>query len=282
MTIPRLAAMSEVQWMQPDKKDYKDFLTRLPQLLALYDKLDYNYATHVFDVQAKLTPNFDTNSLNVEFSTIDNTDIYYTLDGTEPTAASTLYEGVFSIAEDAELKAIAIRENGINSKVFSEKIKVNKATFKPITSTSISDPNYTYGGVNMLVDGLYGNSVNYRTGRWIGFGGRELEAVIDMLEPTEITTAEVRNCVVTGDWIFDASEITIAVSDDNKTFTTIKTETITDMHTDHWQEIVTHSFTFDAVTARYYKIIVKPTPMPEWHPGKGKKAYIFVDEIVLN
>lgn len=282
MTLPRLSAMCEVQWTQPEKKDYKDFLTRLPQLLALYDKLGYNYATHVFDVQAKLTPNFETNSLNVEFSTIDNTDVYYTLDGTEPTAASTLYEGMFSIAEDAELKAIAIRENGIDSKVFSEKIKVSKATFKPITSTSISDPNYTYGGVNMLVDGLYGNSVNYRTGRWIGFGGRELEAVIDMLEPTEITTAEVRNCVVTGDWIFDASEITIAVSDDNKTFRTVKTETITDAHTDQWQEIVTHSLTFDAVTARYYKIIVKPSVMPEWHPGKGKKAYIFVDEIVLN
>lgn len=282
MTLPRLSAMCEVQWTQPEKKNYKDFLTRLPQLLTLYDKLGYKYATHIFDIQANLTPNFETNSLNVEFSTIDNTDVYYTLDGTEPTAASTRYEGMFSIAENAELKAIAIRENGINSKLFSEKIRVNKATFKPITSTSISDPNYTYGGVNMLVDGLYGNSVNYKTGRWIGFGGNELEAVIDMLKPTEITSAEIRNCVLTGDWIFDASEITIAVSDDNKIFKTVKTEKITDSHTDHWQEIVTHSLTFDAVTARYYKIIVKPTPMPEWHPGKGKKAYIFVDEIVLN
>lgn len=282
MTLPRLSAMCEVQWTQPEKKNYKDFLTRLPQLLALYDKLGYKYATHIFDIQANLTPNFETNSLNIEFSTIDNTDIYYTLDGTEPTAASTRYKSMFSISENAELKAIAIRENGINSKLFSEKIRVNKATFKPITSTSISDPNYTYGGVNMLVDGLYGNSVNYKTGRWIGFGGCELETVIDMLEPTEITTAEIRNCVLTGDWIFDASEITIAVSDDNKTFSTIKTENISHANTGHWQEIVIHSLIFNPVTARYYKIIVKPTQMPEWHPGNGKKAYIFVDEIVLN
>ncbi len=282
MTLPRLSAMCEVQWTQPEKKNYKDFLTRLPQLLALYDKLGYKYATHIFDIQANLTPNFETNSLNVEFSTIDNADVYYTLDGTEPTAVSTRYEGMFSINENTELKAIAIRENGINSKLFSEKIRVNKATFKPITSTSISDPKYTYGGVDMLVDGLYGNSINYRTGRWIGFGGSNLEAVIDMLEPTKITSAEIRNCVLIGDWIFDASEITIAVSDDNKTFTTIKTENISDANTGHWQEIVTHSLIFEPVTARYYKIMVKPAEMPEWHPGKGKKAYIFVDEIVLN
>ncbi len=53
MTLPRLAAMSEVQWMQPGKKNYDDFLTRLPHLRALYDKLGYHYATHVFDEKSR-------------------------------------------------------------------------------------------------------------------------------------------------------------------------------------------------------------------------------------
>lgn len=282
MTLPRLAAMCEVQWMQPEKKNYQDFLVRLPQLLKLYDKLGYKYATHIFDVQPKLTPNFETNSLDVEFATIDNASVYYTLDGTEPTNASTLYEGKFSIKEDAELKAIAIRPEGTNSKIFSEKISINKATYKPITLFTISDPNYTYNGAELLVDGMKGSSTNYKTGRWIGFGGRNLEVVIDMLQPTEISSAEIRNCVLTGDWIFDASEITVESSDDNKTFALVKTEKITDSHTDNWQEVVTHALSFEPVTARYYKVIVKPTPMPQWHPGYGRDAYIFVDEVVLN
>lgn len=282
MTLPRLAAMCEVQWMQPEKKNYQDFLVRLPQLLKLYDKLGYKYATHIFDVQPKLTPNFETNSLDVEFATIDNASVYYTLDGTEPTNASTLYEGKFSIKEDAELKAIAIRPEGTNSKIFSEKISINKATYKPITLFTVSDPNYTYNGAELLVDGMKGSSTNYKTGRWIGFGGRNLEVVIDMLQPTEISSAEIRNCVLTGDWIFDASEITVESSDDNKTFALVKTEKITDSHTDNWQEVVTHALSFEPVTARYYKVIVKPTPMPQWHPGYGRDAYIFVDEVVLN
>ena len=63
MLLPRMAALSEVQWTQPEKKDYDNFLTRLPQLTSLYERAGYNFATHVYDVQAKLEPNFETNAL---------------------------------------------------------------------------------------------------------------------------------------------------------------------------------------------------------------------------
>lgn len=47
MVLPRWAAMCEVQWCPKDTKDYADFLTRLPRLLAWYDALGYNYARHI-------------------------------------------------------------------------------------------------------------------------------------------------------------------------------------------------------------------------------------------
>lgn len=53
MTLPRLAAMSEVQWIKPDKKEVAAFLKRLPRLLSLYEKLGYNYATHVSDANGE-------------------------------------------------------------------------------------------------------------------------------------------------------------------------------------------------------------------------------------
>lgn len=81
MVMPRIAALAEVQWVEPEKREYEAFLTRLPRLVGLYDKLGYNYAKHIFDVQANMTPSFETNSLEVELSTIDQAPIYYTLDG---------------------------------------------------------------------------------------------------------------------------------------------------------------------------------------------------------
>jgi hexosaminidase len=282
MVMPRIAALCEVQWMQPEKKNYEEFLKRLPRLLALYDKLGYNYATHVFDIQAKLTPNFETNSLEVELSTIDNAPIYYTLDGGEPTASSTLYEGSFTIKEDAEIKAVALRENGKNSKIYHEKVKVSKSTFKPITLLTNPAPNYAFSGASMLVDGLFGSSSNYKTGRWIGFQKEDLIAVIDMLEPTTISKAEIRNAVETGDWVFDASEIAVASSDNDSVFTPVKSEKFIDAKMENWSDVVTHTLTFDPVTARYFKVTVKPSLIPAWHPGKGNRAFIFVDEIVLD
>lgn len=45
MLMPRIAALAEIQWTQPEKKDYNDFLNRLPRLLEIYDREKYNYAT---------------------------------------------------------------------------------------------------------------------------------------------------------------------------------------------------------------------------------------------
>ncbi len=281
MTLPRLAAMCEVQWLQPEKKDYDQFLGRLARLFPLYDKLGYNYATHLFNVDAKLTANFNTNALDVEFTTIDNAPVYYTLDGTEPNKSSLPYEHKFSISEDAELRAIAIRD-GKESKMFSETIQVNKASFKPIELLTSPDPNYMYGGAGMLVDALQGQNTNYRTGRWIGFQGNDLVAVIDMLQPTEISSLTVRNAVVTGDWIFDASRIALEASEDGTTYTLVAEEAITDEHSDHWADIVVHSLSFEPAAARYFKVTMQPTLMPKWHPGSGKNAFIFIDEIQLD
>jgi len=281
MVLPRMAALSEVQWMQPEKKNFDSFLKKLPQLIALYDKLGYNYATHVFDIQAKMVPNFDTNTLDVTLSTIDHADIYYTLDGSNPTTASTKYTGKISIKDNAELKAIAVRSGSINSKTLQEKIVVNTSTFNPIQLLTTPANNYSFTGASMLVDGLFGNE-NYRTGKWLGFQKNDLIAVIDLLRPTSISKAQIRTDVVTGDWIFDASEFSIESSNDGTNFTSVKSEKYNDNHSDNYSEIVTHTIQFDPVTARYFRITVQPSVMPDWHPGKGNRAYIFVDEIVLN
>ena len=43
MLLPRLDAISEVQWCRSDKKDFEDFKTRLPRMKQLYDRMGVNY-----------------------------------------------------------------------------------------------------------------------------------------------------------------------------------------------------------------------------------------------
>lgn len=55
MVLPRMAALAEVQWTLPEKKDYRNFTKRLPQLLAFYDREGLNYGKHVFNIDSKIT-----------------------------------------------------------------------------------------------------------------------------------------------------------------------------------------------------------------------------------
>ena len=281
MAMPRIAALADVQWTQPDKKNYAHFLKRIPQLLRLYDFLDYNYATHLYDVKAELKPNTNKETLDVHFSTLDNAPIYYTLDDTEPTINSAKYTETFSLNKNAVIKAKAIRANGKNSRTFTEKVNLSRSSLKPITLLTIPDRNYTYSGAGLLNDGLTGDA-NYKTGRWMGFQGTDLIAVIDLQQVTEISKAGIRTNIVTGDWILDAENFDVSVSDDGKNFTPVAgIQTNNSDKPEHWKGIVTHTVTFKPLMARYVKIQVEPfKSFPSWHGANGK-PYIFVDEISI-
>ncbi|WP_286845563.1 MULTISPECIES: beta-N-acetylhexosaminidase [unclassified Proteiniphilum] len=49
MLLPRLAAISEVQWSDASKKDYDPFVLRLKSLYDFYDLYNYNAARHIFN-----------------------------------------------------------------------------------------------------------------------------------------------------------------------------------------------------------------------------------------
>lgn len=281
MELPRMAALSEIQWTMPEKKNYENFLNRLPRLVDLYQQEGYNYAKHVFEVKTQLIPNPVTGTLDVKLFAIGDAAIHYTLDGAEPTAASAVYDSVLHIKENVLLKAIAIRPSG-NSRVVSEKIDFSKSSMKPIVANQPINQQYLYNGVSTLNDGLKGNK-NYRTGRWIAFCQNDMDVTIDLQQPTEISTAELSTCVEKGDWVFDARGFSVEVSDDGKTFTRVASEEYPVMKETDRNGVYNHKLTFPLVKTRYVKVIaLSERELPEWHTGKGAAGFLFVDEITLN
>lgn len=283
MALPRWAALAEAQWTDPAKtqKDYKKFLSRLTQLIGIYDAEGYNYGKHVFDVTALFNPNPADGTLDVMLTTIDGAPIYYTLDGTEPTATSPVCDSLLKIKENATLQAIAIRSNG-SSRMLSEKIAFCKSSIKPIVANQPVNKQYEFNGAPTLVDGLKGNG-NYKTGRWIAFYKNDMDVTIDMQQPTEISSAEISTCVEKGDWVFDARGFTVEVSEDGKTFTKVASEEYPQMKEGDRNGLYNHKLTFNPVKARYVRVLVpSEQQIPAWHGGKGNPGFLFVDEITLN
>ena len=283
MILPRIAALCEVQWTQPEKKDFQDFAKRLVSLMKLYQRDGLNYAKHIFNLKAAFTPDATNKTINVTLGTVDDAPIYYTLDGTEPTIASTLYDGQpVAISQTAGFCAVAIRPEG-NSKVVKRDIDFNKATLCPITLTGQQPAaNYAYDGAITLVDGMKGSN-SYTNGAWLGFIGGDVTAVIDLGTPTEIQHVAINANISMDNWIMGCKGLEVAVSDDNETFRPVSSMVFPDETDLHKNDIETYEASFNPVEARYVKVTARPfAALPKGHDGAGKAPYLFIDEISID
>ena len=48
MLLPRMSALSEIQWCEPENKNYERFIDNMDNMAEIYDILGYNYAKHIF------------------------------------------------------------------------------------------------------------------------------------------------------------------------------------------------------------------------------------------
>ena len=281
MVLPRMAALAEVQWTQPEKKDFKDFTTRLARLMKFYQRDGFNYAKHVFDLKVDFTPDVAKKAVVVTLSTIDDAPIYYTLDGTEPTTSSLKYIEPVVITETADFQAVVIRPEG-KSKVVNKKISFNKATYCPIELTFQPSEKYKFGGAITLVDGMKGND-SYATGAWLGFVGGDVEAIIDLGQETEIKRVATNAIVDMSAWIMGSTGLVVSVSNDNKEFREVAVKDIPAETNIDKKGVENYEITFDPVKARYVKVVIKRSPaLPKGHAGEGKAAYMFIDEIEVD
>ena len=130
--MPRIAALSELQWCNPERKDLNGFLKRLRHQMDLYELYGYHYKEDIEDVTISVKPKGQDGIAVVELNTFDNASVYYTLDGSEPTSESLRYTEPFMINRTTTIKARAIR-NGRESNVTEETLTYNLATMHSIT-----------------------------------------------------------------------------------------------------------------------------------------------------
>ena len=281
MVLPRLGAAAEVQWTDPSKKDYKDFLRRVPHLVAVYDCYGWNYATHVYDVNVDMKADTVNHVLNVQLSTMADDPIYYTLDGQDPTEKSLKYTKPFTIDQSVVLKTMAVHPDR-TSKISVDTIRFNKATLKPVVLLQPNESRFSPDGPVVLVNGRNGNH-SFDTGAWLAVAGNDLEAVINMQAETILSSASVHVYVRKDAWLFDARGFSVSVSSDNKNYKEVASQEYKQMQESDSDGIIEHELSFDPCKATYVKIkVISEKSMPDWHWDAGKAPFLLVDEIILN
>ena len=279
MELPRMGALAEVQWSDAPK-DYEEFTRRLARLINHYEAAGYNYARHLYDVTGDITPDINARALALTLSTVDGAPVHYTLDGSDPSAASPLYTGPVMLGASADIKAVALRGQE-TSRPFTARVNFNKATCCPVTLVTPPHPRYAAGGGAILTDGKRARGP-YHSGEWLGYAGHDLIAVVDLGRPQQVSRLTIHTNVETGAWIFDARAIKVEVSDDGGKYLQVASCDYGPM-TEGRSSTETHTLDFPPVEARYVKLTVTPeAAIPSWHPGAGAPGFVFIDEIELD
>jgi hexosaminidase len=278
MLYPRICAIAETGWTPGSKKDYQDFTNRLKTHFERLKYLAVNYAKSYYDITASSAMN-EKSQVVVKLQSADkDAVIRYTLDGSEPTAASTLYQpsGVV-ITKDGSVRAAAFSTKGEQlGKVLTKYFFINKATGRKYTLVN-QPKNYTGGETYGLTNGVKGEEANSAT--WVGFEGKDLDITIDLGQVMNIGKVSFAFMGASASWIMLPTEVEVFVSTDGKKFSSVKKIPMssTDPNGRSVQQI---GVAVDDKKARYVRVFAKNYgKLPSTHQGSGNPAWLFVDEI---
>lgn len=274
--LPRLAALSEVQWTMPERKNYKDFLKRLPKMLSIYDHYGYNYAKHIFDVACSYSVNVEKGSLEVSLSTLGNDPIYYTLDGTSPqTKKAMLYDDTpIVISSPSELKVSVLRNGKFTKEETLFKLDCNKATFKKVNISTTLNIMQAHLPHEILTDGIIG-SLRCDDYRWMSCTGR-MSLILDLGKSESFSRIGWVALNSKSENILVPQNVKIQISEDGKQYCTIL-----DMEKNHEikaeQSVERISEEVGAQTARYIKMDFDSYK----YPDKTSPSWVFLSELIV-
>ena len=278
MLLPRLAALAEVQWCQPEVKDWNRFLESADDFCAIYDIMGYKYGNHLFDTRGVCQTG---DGVSVVLEAQGETPIHYTLDGSEPTPESPLYTEPVKITQTCTIKARSLRGGQMSGRTFEKSFTAHKAMGRPVELVTKTHPNYTFNCPDLLTDGLVGEGP-YNSGDFAGWYNQPFEVIVDMGGDTysEVTLSTI---VFKYDWIMNPTSLTVQTSEDGKTFTEIAHMNIEcEGQMDDANGCQDYTLAFGETSAKYLKVIAGCcTSLPQWHTGAGHPAFLFVDEVIV-
>lgn len=273
MELPRIAALAEVQWTAPEKKDYHSFKCRMPGLFAIYDRNGYNYARHIVDTDVNYRPNRENKALEVNASVFPGCQLRYTLDGTTPTSESPLYTKPLLLDRNCVITATSFNADGTHGKIISDTLRVSDSSFGTCKLAYETYSPFAFGGADALVDGLVGDD-NFRGGRWVGFLGDPCDATIELPEAKDISQVDFKTCIYWPEGALEMSRAEVYGSADGNEFKLLATVENPTQDPAQTNGAYAHTIKFKPFKAKAVRVVITPcAPSGIW------KRILFVDEI---
>ncbi len=144
--------------------------------------------------------------------------------------------------------------------------------------STYSSPQYHGGSSQALINGKLG-STYYRDGRWQGFEGNDCRITLTFDSPVDVNKIAI-GCLNDPDaWIFYPDEITVSLSSNPPDYVLLPP-----VYPEECKNTEKTYFTFECDVDNITKIdicIKNVKTCPNGHPGAGGKAWLFIDEVIV-
>ncbi|MDQ3109082.1 MAG: glycoside hydrolase family 20 protein [Bacteroidota bacterium] len=281
MIFPRMAALAEVAWTEPQNKNYNFFTKRLLTHFYLLERMKVNYAKSIFDIKAVTAPDPNGSGLLLSFSAFaPGKEIRYSTRSSSE--LWTKYTLPILIKNNDTIYAAVFDGTSQVSSLYTQAYRINMATGKNCTLRKQPSASYNYGGPTTLVDGIDGRKKPWLGSEWLGFSGDTLEATIDLGKDTFINTLVISSLEDHGSWIYAPTAVKFYSSADGKNFVPLTINKRLFDLVNNRNPYFPSVYPLEKVNARYVKIVLYPlTTIPEGSPGEGNPAWLFMSEIEI-
>ena len=209
--------------------------------------------------------------------------IFYTTNGSTPGKNSKRYNSPLRIDSTCDLKVIAMKEGWKSSSIIS--IPFFRSRYQPYLAKlyTIPDKKYTAKKDSTLID-MEKGSGSHGDGKFLGFEGEHLDILLDLGITRKINSLSLGYLVNHDAFILSPIRVEVyAGLKPGLSMKKISVQHLTDtgFTSGVTQRASTHHFSTQSF--QYIRIkAVNAKILPSWHKAKGKKSWIFADEISIN
>ncbi|HEX3072525.1 MAG TPA: family 20 glycosylhydrolase, partial [Ignavibacteriales bacterium] len=220
--FPRILALAEVFWSDPNGRSYDEFFARLqnyyPDMTAL--GIEYGQGSKVLNVNTSYNEKEKSFIIKADV-TQSNVEVRYAIDKPLDNN-SALYKEPFKISGTNTVQIGTFQSGRSLGDAVGLSFVFHKALISNITLSAQYNERYRASGPAALIDGVRG-SADFRDACWQGYEGIDLDCIIDLGEEKEISTVSPRFFLDANSWIFLPSQVEVSLSNDNVNYFDSKT-----------------------------------------------------------
>ncbi|MCF8405536.1 MAG: alkaline phosphatase [Bacteroidales bacterium] len=219
-------------------------------------------------------------SIALEFNSVTKESIIrFTRNGELPDENARAYSKPLLLLNSSKIIAMAF-ERGYRSRP----VEVNFILAKAIENIDLLySPSAKYSGEgNMGLGDFIIASADFKDGKWLGFEENDVNARITLSKPEMLQKVSIGFLNNPGSWIFPPEKIDVFASVDNINFKKVGSKILAENINELQGGRNLLSVNITPAETKYIKVVASNIGFcPEGHPGQGKPAWLFVDEIII-